>query len=158
MLAIMEKTEVTGSLHMKIIRDGALYRTERIKNLIVLQGRNNLAQLLGGKTGMHIVNIGLGEGNNPAMSADVELTNPLLITITESRIGTGLLTEDGELYDDARVAQFHFRVGKSVAVGKPIWEYGLFAADGTLFSRLVRNYEFIKDNTDMIEGYWQVQF
>lgn len=158
MITIKEKTNLQGELHLKVIRDGSLYRVERMKNLIVLGGRYNMAKMLGGSTGLHITHIGIGEGNDPVASTDTQLTNPLLLNITERRVGTGLLTEDGDTFDDARIIQLHFRIGRSEAVGKSIWEYGLFAADGTMFSRLVRNSEFIKDNTDRIEGWWQVQF
>lgn len=158
MITIKDKTELQGELHLKVIRDGSLYRVERMKNLIVLQGRYNMAQMLGGATGLHITHIGIGEGNDPVASTDTQLVNPLLLDITERRVGAGLLTEDGDTFDDSRIIQLHFRIGRSEAVGKPIREYGLFAADGTMFSRLVRNSEFIKDNTDRIEGWWQVQF
>lgn len=158
MIAIKESTNLQGELHMKIMRGGTLYHVERMKNLIVLQGRYNMAQMLGGATGLHITHIGIGEGSGPVASTDTQLVNPLLLDITERRIGSGLLTEEGDTFDDDRIIQFHFRIGKSEAIGKPIWEYGLFAADGTMFSRLVRGREFIKDGTDRIEGWWQVQF
>lgn len=158
MIRMPECEALQGSLVLKVFRDERLYRIERMKNLIVLKGRHNLAKMLGGETGLHITQIGIGEGKGEPASANTELTSPLFFNVTESRIGTGLLTEDGDIFDDYRMAQFHFRIGRSAAVGKSIWEYGLFCANGDLFSRRVRNSEFVKDNTDLIEGYWEIQF
>ena len=71
---------------------------------------------------------------------------------------TGLTASDGTTFDDPRVVQFHFRIGLEVGVGMEIGEYGLYSADGTLFSRIVRASTFTKTAIDAIEGYWQIQF
>lgn len=148
-----------GTLFLRIEKaDGTIVPLDRANNLIVLQGRNNMAQLLGGKTGLHITHVGVGTGNAPALSTDVDITNPVKVEVYQTRIGTGLEAEDGSIYDDARTVQFHFRVGLSVANDIEIWEYGLYAADGTLCSRIARNNAYIKDVTDQIVGFWQVQF
>lgn len=148
-----------GSLYLKVVkRDGTVVPLGKIDNLIVLQGRNNMAKLLGGNTGMHITHVGVGTGNNPALSTDIGITDPILVEVFQTRIGTGLEAEDGSVYDDARTVQFHFRVGLSIANDIEIWEYGLYAADGTLCSRIVRNNAYVKDPTDQIVGFWQVQF
>jgi len=159
-MKICEKDkELKGSLHFQILdKDGNVIRAEAVHNLIVSQGRNNLARLLGGQTGMHVTQFGLGTGSTAAASADTGLTDTLKFDLIETRIGTGLEAEDGSTFDDPKAIQFFFRVGLEEAVGMNIFEYGLFCADETLFSRIVRPSVMIKSNLEQIRGFWQIQF
>lgn len=153
-----EKISAKGQLCIKIIRNGKVIE-EHADNLIVTQGRNNLAKLLAGQTGMHVTKIGLGTSSVAPEIADTEITDPLLVDISEVRVGKGLAPITGtKTYDDPRVVQFHFNIDIDTAVGMTIFEYGLFCADGTLFSRLVRSAPFEKTAMDAITGFWQIQF
>lgn len=150
-------TELKGSLHLKYIRGGDVARVDT-GNLIVTAGRAALAKLLGGLTGMHVTKVGVGTGSDPALSTDTDITDAVKVDITEARIGTGLEAEDGTTFDDPRVVQFHFVFGTSVANGIAIHEYGLFCADGGLFSHVVRDSPITKTSLDKIVGFWQIQF
>ena len=150
--------ELKGHLSIRVYRCGQLYQEEETDNLIVTQGRLNLAKLLSGETGMHISHVGIGTGTDAAVSTDTDLTEEVLIAISDAKVATGLTAPDGTTFDDPRVVQFHFRIGLEVGVGMTIGEYGLYAADGTLFSRIVRASTFTKTSIDAIEGYWQIQF
>lgn len=146
-----------GSLTLKIVRCDS-EQTVKIENLIVTTGRANLAKLLGGNAGMHVTHIGIGTGQTEAVPSDTVLMGGVLTPISQARIGVDLEAENGELFNDSRIVQFHFRIGKNIAVGMEIREYGLMCADGTLFSRIVRPSGFVKTDIDMIVGFWQIQF
>ncbi|MEG1799437.1 MAG: hypothetical protein RR214_04560 [Synergistaceae bacterium] len=153
-----EKVEgLKGRLCIKVLRDGKEI-TWAQDNLIVTSGRANLAKLLGGNTGMHIAKFAIGECATAPVPGDTTLTNPVSVDITEVRIGTDLEAEDGTTFADARIVQFHFRMPTTTGIGTTIREYGLIAADGSLFSRIAREHEFVKTSIDQIVGYWQIQF
>lgn len=150
--------ELKGHLSIKVYRGGTLYREEETDNLIVTQGRLNLAKLLSGLTGIHVSHVGIGTGTDAAVSTDTDLSDVIKIAVSDAKVATGLTAPDGTIFDDPRVVQFHFRIGLEVGVGMAIGEYGLYSADGTLFSRIVRASTFTKTSIDAIEGYWQIQF
>lgn len=172
MARISEKTSLKGRLVFRVIRDGKVIHEAR-DNLIVTTGRNTLAKLLGGQTGMHVTKFGVGVNDDPADASDTDLTGmttidpdtqeevvnpPVKVNISETRIGTNLEAEDGTTFSDPKVVQFHFVLGTSAAVGMDISEYGLFCADGSLFSRVVRERPFPKTALDKIVGFWQITF
>lgn len=147
-----------GHLNIRVYRDGKLFAIEDVDNLIVTQGRLNLANLLSGETGMHVSHVGIGTGTDAAVSTDTDLSEVIKIAVADAKVAIGLTAPDGTTFDDPRVVQFHFRIGLDVGVGMSIGEYGLYCADGTLFSRIVRASTFVKTAIDAIEGYWQIQF
>lgn len=151
-------TNLNGRLAIKVYRSGRLYVAENIHNLIVTQGRNNLAKLLAGQTGMHVTHVGIGTGTDAAVSTDTALTGVVKVAVSEVKVGSGLMDSNGGVFDDPRTVQFHFRIGVDTGVGMSIGEYGLYCADGTLFSHIVRASAFNKTAIDAIEGYWQIQF
>ncbi|WP_302806772.1 hypothetical protein [Cloacibacillus porcorum] len=155
--AAAEYPQVKGRLVFRVIRDGQIIYTGK-DNLIVTSGRNALAKLLGGQTGMHVTQVGVGTGGTAPDAGDTGITGAVKVNISETRIGTGLEAEDGTIFDDPRVIQFHFVFGIDTAVNMDIFEYGLFCADGTLFSRVVREKPLPKSNTDKIIGFWQITF
>ena len=162
MASIKERTALKGRLVFKVIREGKVIMEAR-DNLIVTTGRNALAKLLAGQTGMHVTQFGVGTNSDPADAADTNLTGmdggePVKVNITEARVGTGLEAEDGTTFSDPKVVQFHFVLGTAAAVGMNISEYGLFCADGSLFSRVVRERAFPKTALDKIVGFWQITF
>ena len=155
--AAAEYPQVKGRLVFRVIRDGEVIYTGK-DNLIVTSGRSALAKLLSGQTGMHIAQVGVGTGGTPPEAGDTDITGAVKVNVSEARVGTGLEAEDGTIFDDPRVVQFHFVFGIDTAVGMDIAEYGLFCADGTLFSRVVREKPLPKSNTDKIIGFWQITF
>jgi len=158
MLLTEKVKDMKGHLSIKVYREGELYREEETDNLIVTQGRLNLAKLLSGDTGVHVSHIGIGTGTDTAVSTDTNLSEIIKIDVSDVKVATGLTAPDGTTFDDPRVVQFHFRFGLGTAVGMAISEYGLFCADGTLFSRVVRDAPFTKTAIDQIIGFWQIQF
>ena len=58
-------------------------------------------------------------------------------------------------YDTAKV-RFNFEIGTNQANGVSIREFGLFFADGTLFSHRVRKSVIGKENDIKISGYWDI--
>lgn len=153
----VDSVSMKGRLCLKYIRNGTVIDISQ-DNLIVTQGKNNLAKLLGGQTGIHVTHVGVGTGSNSVVSTDTGITNAVKVAVTETRIGSALEAEDGTTFDDPRIVQFHFRFGLAIAVGVAIHEYGLFCADNTLFSRVVRESPFVKTAIDQIIGFWQIQF
>ena len=153
-----ENKNLRGDLFLTIEHgDGACDRTAH-RNLIVTGGRNALAKLLGGQTGMHISSIAVGTGSVPAADGDSAITNPVSVPISDVRVGSDLEDEDGTVFESPNVVQFHFVFPRDAAVGVQIGEYGLFCADGTLFSRVVRDTAFEKTALDKITGFWQITF
>lgn len=157
--SIKEHPGAKGSMVIKIYRGDKLLSTEKIDNLIVNGGKNALANLLGNNgAGKHIATVGIGEGADPPAAEDTVLTESVTVSISETRIATGLEAEDGSLFDAPNIVQFHFNFDKATGNGIAIREYGLFCADGTLFSRIVRAAAFVKTDIDAIRGFWQIQF
>ncbi|MCC8056444.1 hypothetical protein [Cloacibacillus sp.] len=156
-IAAAEYPQVKGRLVFRVIRDGQIIHTGK-DNLIVTSGRNALAKLLSGQTGMHIAQVGVGTGGSPTDASDTGITGAVKVNVSEARVGVGLEAEDGTIFDDPRVVQFHFVFGIDTAVGMDIAEYGLFCADGSLFSRVIREKPLPKSNTDKIIGFWQITF
>lgn len=148
-----------GRLVTKIIRDGKVI-AERSDNLITTSGRELLAQLLGGKTTDHVTKVGVGTGGAAAALTDTVLTDAVKVDVKETRVGTGLETEDGTTFDSPNVVQFHFVFGLDDAKGMSIAEYGLFCGEAgdKLFSRVVREEPFKKMDIDKIVGFWQITF
>ena len=52
--------------------------------------------------------------------------------------------------------KFNFTIGTNVANGMAIREFGLFFADGTIFSRRVRASAIGKESDIEITGYWEI--
>lgn len=157
MASMKESQPLKGRLVFKVLRGEEVIYKGR-DNLILNGGRNALAKLLGGQTGMHIAQIGVGTGNTAAAETDTELTGAVKVNVSETRVAEDLEAEDGTIFDDTRVVQFHFVFGLETAVGMSISEYGLYCADGTLFSRVVRESPFFKTSVDKIIGFWQITF
>lgn len=74
-----------------------------------------------------ITRVGFGEGSVAATPDDTALTNPYMKNINSSRVVDGSSVE------------FTYSLGFGEANGKNIREIGLFATDGTLVVREVRD-------------------
>jgi hypothetical protein len=126
-MQLKDTVEPRGVLEITVYRDGQPIEQWRDENLIVNGAREIQAQRLAGEgEGRHVARIGFGEGSSPASPNDTGLT--------------GAYTRDlvGHDYPATGEVRFHFELARSEANGKMIREFGLIAADGTLFSRKVR--------------------
>ncbi len=135
--------DLRGAVHLDVYKDGKLIESETDHNLIVTVGRTQLAKLLGGGYTGHITQIGVGTGSAAATDTDTGLTGGVLINIGKVE------------YDTAKV-RFNFEVGTNQANGVSIREFGLFFADGTMFSHRVRKSVIGKENDIEISGYWDI--
>lgn len=141
---IKEKTrELHGAVHLEVRKKGKLVLNETDHNLIVNAGRAKLAKLLGGGYNGHITQIGVGTGSAAAADGDTGLTNVVKINIQSTE------------YSGTKV-RFNFAIGSGQANGVAIREFGLFFADGTLFSRRVRKSVIGKESDIEITGYWDI--
>lgn len=116
-----------GTLEVTIYRAGTPIEHWRDENLIVSAARTLQAQLVAGDgSGRHIARIGYGTSETPASPGDTALTSAYIRDLS------------GYDYPEPGHVRFSFELARSEANGKPIREFGLIAADGTLFSRKVR--------------------
>lgn len=135
--------DLRGAVHIDVYKDGKLIESETDHNLIVAVGRTQLAKLLGGGYTGHITQVGVGTGSAAAADWDTGLTGAVLIGISSVE------------YDTAKV-RFNFEIGTNQANGVSIREFGLFFANGTLFSRRVRKSVIGKEDDIKISGYWDI--
>ena len=140
---IEEPVALHGSVHLEIRKAGRLVEVETDHNLIVAVGRAKLARRLGGAYTGHITQIGVGTGSAAAADGDTKLTGGVMIPL------------DSTEYDGAKV-KFNFTIGTGTANGVNIREFGLFYADGTMFSHRVRKSIIGKEDDIKITGYWEI--
>ena len=157
MFLIFEDTpeKLKGEFAIKIFRCNTLIDEFSDHNLVVEAGRVRLAQLAAGLSNAHITHIGVGSGSTEESPADLLLENQILIPITTASV-TG------------RDAKFDFVIDQHQANGLSIREFGLFCADGTMFSHRVRFkfnddgtkkvLQIDKENDILIQGYWILHF
>lgn len=141
-----------GEFHIEVRRKGTLIDEFHDHNLVVDAGRTRLAELAAGKSDKFITHIGVGSGGEMEDESDTALTDQQLFEITEASV-------------DGRDAKFEFIIGEDQANGLDIREFGLFCADGTMFSHRVRRSEETgkvsvigKDFDIEIHGYWILHF
>lgn len=136
-----------GTLHFSVWRGGEEVERYEQHNLIVDAGRKKLAEVIAGLSPGRIASVGVGTGAAAASVLDTKLTDQLLIPITKASI-------------DGLTARFEFEIGKDVANGMNIKEFGLFFGDGTMFSHRVREggNDLVKADDIIITGFWEVDF
>lgn len=134
-----------GEFHLRVLKHGK--EIERIDdhNLVVDTGRIRLAELAAGKSTAFITHIGVGSGANTEEVTDTELTNGQLFPLVKTTV-TG------------RDVQLDFLIDTTEANGMLIREFGLFCADGTMFSRRARKGVIEKQDDIQISGYWILHF
>lgn len=136
---------VKGEFHIKILRGGRLIRDVEDHNLVVDSGRIRTAELAGGLSSAYISQIGIGTGAEPETATDTALTDQQLFPVSATSI-------------DGRDLRFDFTIGEDQANGLAIREFGLFCADGTMFSHRVRSGVIEKADDMQIIGYWILHF
>lgn len=119
-------------------------------NMIVNAAKTAMAALISDPAAHEkkvITSFGVGTGMNAASATDTALTNPYIKGIVGYDYPEGT-------FDRVR---FHWTLEYSEANHKPITEFGLFCADGTLFAHKVRDV-ISKDDTLAFEGTWTIIF
>ena len=141
-----EKFGAVGVLNLKVIENGTVVETFQEKNLIVNGGRAAIAELIGAATSGKAVNtIGFGTGATLPELTDTALTGQFTKPV-------GFVS-----YPANETVQFDFTLEVGENNGVTIREFGLFCADGTLFSRKVRA-AIEKTSAIRLEGFWTIQF
>lgn len=144
MLSIKDQMhEMRGNVHLCIKKNGKVIHEEDDHNLIVTAGRAKLARLMGGGYNGHISQVGIGEGTAAASESDTGLTNGVRVDI------------ESVTYSGTSV-KFNFCIGTGQGNGLNVREFGLFFADGTIFSRRVRASAIGKESDIEITGYWEI--
>lgn len=145
---IREAAKMKGILTIQVFKNGERTHMFCGDNLIVSGGRVAMAKLLAGEgtsPDKHVATFGVGTGIVAPNMADTALTGSFTKAITSVT------------YPQPGVMQFNFSIELSEANGTAITEWGLFCADGTLFSRKVEA-AINKTGTVRIEGTWQIIF
>ena len=134
-----------GDFHLAVYKGGEIIDLVDDHNLVVDAGRIRLAELAAGKSGSCITKIGVGSGSATEAADDTELEGQQLFPLTSASV-------------DGRDARFDFLIDNSQANGLEIHEFGLFCADGTMFSHRVRTGLIEKEDDIQIKGYWILHF
>ena len=134
-----------GEFHIDVFKDGRCVDSYGDHNLVVESGRIRLAELAAGKSSAYITQIGIGEGSTTEKDTDTALENQMLFPLNDASVTDR----------DARV---DFSIDNTQGNGLKIHEFGLFCADGTMFSHRVRKGAIEKENDITIKGYWILHF
>ena len=134
-----------GDFHLAVYKDGKIIDRIDDHNLVVDAGRIRLAELAAGKSSACITKIGVGSGSTAEAADDTELEGQQLFPLASASV-------------DGRDARFDFLIDNSQANGLKIHEFGLFCADGVMFSHRVRTGLIEKEDDTQIKGYWILHF
>lgn len=137
--------EFAGAICFDVVKNGEVIKHYKDHNLIVTLGRQRMAELLAGISTSYVTQVGVGTNNTAATIDDTGLTDAVLTPVTSA-------TADG------KVARFNFFIDTKTANGLKICEFGLFCADGTMFSHRTRTGIIEKANDIEINGYWEIRF
>lgn len=135
---------LSGFVDLQIINatTGQLIEHYKGNNLVVNQGRTNLAKLVGGDVaGLPITKIGFGEGTATPTPTDTSLTNLFIKNI------------DAASYPTPNQVMLTFNLGASEGNGLNITELGLFNSGNVLIARKTRE-AIIKTNEIIVSGLW----
>lgn len=144
--------KIVGRFALKIYHaDGRLLDDYVGENLVVNQGKDGLAKMLGGdidvSSGEKVVDtVGFGSSAAPATVTDTVLTGSFEKAITEVT------------YPAANQINFFWELGLLENNGATIREFGLITGDGGLFARKVRGTDIVKTDVIRLEGNWTVTF
>lgn len=137
-----------GIFSMRVLdKTGKIIDSWRDNNMIVNGARVAMSMLVseGADTGKVITRFGVGTCQDTATPADTGLSD--IYT-------NAIINHD---YPEAGTVRFFWKLGYDEANDKNISEFGLFCADGSLFSRKVRSPIF-KASDISFEGEWSIIF
>lgn len=139
---------IRGALELVVRRSGRVVLHEKDNNLIVNIARQNMARLLTGEGSNRIINrIAVGTNGAPPSPDDTAITHAFIKPISSFS------------YPTPTSARFNFVIKENEANGMAIMEFGLIAADGSLFARRTRGGKVIEKEDDLeIEGFWTILF
>lgn len=122
-----EKINLRGIFELWVYRGGELIEHYEDKNLIVNAARFGVSKLIGGDVaGRSITQIGFGINGTPPQVTDTALSSQFAKNI-------GSIT-----YEGVSTVVFNWTLEAAENNGMVIQEFGLLAANGTLFSRKSR--------------------
>jgi len=132
---------------LQIYRKGKLVEIWKDENLVVDAGRNIMAKLVGGQTGLNINRVAYGTNGVDPSPSDTIIQNAFTKAISTVS------------YPVQSQVKFDFVLLESEANGMAIREFGLVCADNTLFARRTRGGKVIdKDSDFSIQGQWIIFF
>lgn len=137
-----------GLFFMRVLDGSGLVVAEyHDRNMIVNGARIAMSRLVseGAESGKVITRFGVGVNTETATPADTALTDCYANDII------------GHDFPEAGTVRFFWKLGYDEANDKNISEFGLFCADGSLFSRKVRSPIF-KAADLAFEGEWSIIF
>lgn len=137
-----------GSFFMRVLdKAGGVLETWRDNNMIVNGARVAMSMLVaeGADTGKIISRFGVGTNTEIATPADTALVDPYV---------NNILRHD---FPEPGTARFFWELGYDEANDRNISEFGLFCADGTLFSRKAR-VPIYKAGDLYFSGEWSIIF
>lgn len=142
-----ELKSARGIFTLDIFRRGELLEHYTDDNLIVDQGRANVALLLGGDgSGLSITKIGFGTNNSVALPGNSSL------------VGAYVKTIDSHSYPTATSVLFSFSLASGEANNMQINEFGLLTTSGLLHARKVRGGPLAKESDLSLSGTWQLLY
>jgi len=152
---IGEQKPMRGILNYQVFKNGVLIEEVKGQNLILNGARNQMARLIAGDfNNRHITKIAVG-------------VNGTLPVVTNEAISGAFVKDlDGYSFPAMGQVQFDWSLGTGEANGMAIIEFGLMSADGTLFSRRIRedengnpiNRPINKESDISIIGQWIIIF
>ncbi len=140
-----ETISMRGVFTLTISNKGKVIETFTESNLVVNSGLTLMSHLIAGDV-TPVTKIGFGTSGQAAVNTDTSLTNPVIKDISSSN------------YPQPGHVQFNWTLDESEANGMNIFEFGLFTAGNTLFSRKVREQAIVKTADMSLAGSWTVIF
>ncbi len=145
-IELQDRERVSGVLEMDIYRKGILVEHVVEHNLVVDGGRQRLAQLIAGKSATPVTKIGFGTAGSVPKLSDDALTEPFLKNIDSATVA-------------GADAVFKWTLTETEPPdGMNIREFGLFADDNIMITRLVRARVIGKDVDMVIDGTYTLHF
>lgn len=140
-----DNVKITGVFGVKVIKNGVVIDVYEANNLVVANGRAQVAAMIGGPTtNKYVDQIAFGTNATAPASGDSAITAPFPVSVTTS-------------YPSPGVVQFDWVLDANDDNGVTIAEAGLLCHDGSLFARKTMP-AIAKDNTIRLEGYWKIIF
>jgi len=143
----VEQTAVRGRLRYTVFKNGLPIEEFKDNNLVVDGGKLQMAHLIAGDVAARSIDrIAVGTSGNVPTAADTQITGAFVKPV------------EGFEYPENGQVQINWKLLTSEANGIAIREFGLLAANGTLFARRIRDLPINKESDISIEGEWIIIF
>lgn len=149
----IDGVNIKGELHLRVVdHEGNVLQQFAFNNLVVNNGKLNVAKLLGGDAaGKKIDTVGVGTSATAAAVTDTTLTGSF------TRAVNGNTAYSAITYPANGQVQFAFTIQTSEANGMTINEFGLLNTNGDLCARKVLSTSISKTSAFAIEGEWIIK-